>query len=418
MVDSTLLSGTDSGIKGFTNGTHRLVSPDVTLERLRPWLKEAGITRVANITGLDRLGIPVALVVRPNSRSLAVSQGKGITLAAAKASALMESIETYHAERIQLPLRLASHDELREDGSVIDVTELPHLERSAYSTSMLMLWIAAFDLLRNRPTWVPYDVVHTNYTLEAEGLPGAYSFLRSSNGLASGNHVLEAITHGICELVERDALTLWRLLPPEAQARRRIDLATVSDPHCRELIGRVEAAGLLATVWETTMDIAIPSFGCTVTEREPDSWRGTLAASGFGCHPSRQVAFLRALAEAAQCRVTLISGARDDISRADYERFHRLHPAQRSSSMLNSTGQGRPFEAGPGWQSATFLEDVQHELEILRSAGLREVAVVDLSRSGWGVTVVRVIIPGLEMGAVPGVLPGRRARQLMARAQA
>jgi ribosomal protein S12 methylthiotransferase accessory factor YcaO len=46
-----------------------------------------GITRLGNITGLDRIGIPVAIAVRPNSRSVSVSQGKGLELPQALASA-------------------------------------------------------------------------------------------------------------------------------------------------------------------------------------------------------------------------------------------------------------------------------------------------------------------------------------------
>ena len=61
-------------------GTHRLVAPNATLERVRPFMAVMGITRVANVTGLDTIGIPVVMVVRPNSRSLAVSQGKGLNL--------------------------------------------------------------------------------------------------------------------------------------------------------------------------------------------------------------------------------------------------------------------------------------------------------------------------------------------------
>ena len=64
-----------------------------------------GITRVAVLTGLDVIGIPVAAAVRPNSRSVAVHQGKGVTLDAAKASAVMEAVECFHAENIALPLR-------------------------------------------------------------------------------------------------------------------------------------------------------------------------------------------------------------------------------------------------------------------------------------------------------------------------
>ena len=67
-----------------------------------------GITRLGNITGLDRIGIPVAIAVRPNSRSVSVAQGKGLEMPQAMASALMEACETFHAEQIG-PLRVAAY---------------------------------------------------------------------------------------------------------------------------------------------------------------------------------------------------------------------------------------------------------------------------------------------------------------------
>ena len=48
------------------SGTYRTVAPAETVARVRPYFSEAGITRVANVTGLDRLGIPVVMVTRPN----------------------------------------------------------------------------------------------------------------------------------------------------------------------------------------------------------------------------------------------------------------------------------------------------------------------------------------------------------------
>ena len=108
----TVHFGPDAGVKEYRVGTHRTVSPQATLARVGPFMTEMGITRIANVTGLDALGIPVVMVCRPNSRSIAVSQGKGVELAAAKASGVMEAVETYHAERITLPLKLASYDEL------------------------------------------------------------------------------------------------------------------------------------------------------------------------------------------------------------------------------------------------------------------------------------------------------------------
>src|SRR4030081_492760 len=103
-----------------TAGTHRTVDPAETIARIRPFMPAMAITRIANITGLDCIGIPVVTVCRPNSRSLAVSQGKGLDLVSAQASGLMESIEFYHAERVLLPLKLASYEELRYAQRLVD----------------------------------------------------------------------------------------------------------------------------------------------------------------------------------------------------------------------------------------------------------------------------------------------------------
>ena len=78
-----------------------------------------GITRLANITGLDRIGIPVAIAVRPNSRSVSVSQGKGYDLPQAMASALMEACEGFHAEEIGQSRRAAYRD-LVQTETVLD----------------------------------------------------------------------------------------------------------------------------------------------------------------------------------------------------------------------------------------------------------------------------------------------------------
>ena len=96
-------AGASKGAKRYTTGTHRVFAPEETLERMRPHWRKLGVTRFADVTGLDRIGIPVIMAIRPNSRSVAVSQGKGVHLAAAKASALMETVETWHAERISAP---------------------------------------------------------------------------------------------------------------------------------------------------------------------------------------------------------------------------------------------------------------------------------------------------------------------------
>src|ERR1700683_2893370 len=91
---------TGDGTKQFCGGTPPVVDPATALARVLPLAPRMGITRVAVLTGLDVLGVPVVAATRPNSRSIAVHQGKGVTLAAAKASAVMEAVETLHRDKM------------------------------------------------------------------------------------------------------------------------------------------------------------------------------------------------------------------------------------------------------------------------------------------------------------------------------
>src|SRR5215470_6099684 len=152
-----------AGVKCFRDGTHRTVSPDATVVRLQPLLPAFGITRVANVTGLDRIGVPVVMVCRPNSRSIAVSQGKGLTLAAAKASGIMEAAEGFHAERIEQPLRLGSSGDLQRVLRLVDTDRLPLRRESRWHSDPQILWIEAVDLISDERVWVPYEMVHANY---------------------------------------------------------------------------------------------------------------------------------------------------------------------------------------------------------------------------------------------------------------
>src|SRR5262249_53998730 len=109
--------------KRFRRGTHRLAPPHETLARVRPHLARMGITRLGNITGLARIGIPVAMAVRPNSRSVSVSQGKGLDLPQAMVSAAMEACEGFHAEEIG-PIRHAAYRDLARSACVADPATL------------------------------------------------------------------------------------------------------------------------------------------------------------------------------------------------------------------------------------------------------------------------------------------------------
>jgi YcaO-like protein with predicted kinase domain len=399
--------------KVLREGTHRSQSLDDTLKHVLRLAPVMGITRVANVTGLDQVGIPVVMVCRPNSRSVAVSQGKGIDLASARASGLMEAAELYHAETAVLPLRLATYEELRYQHNVVEVDELPRESGSRFQPNLRLLWCEGFDLLSGENVLVPYEMVHTNYTMP---LPDGHGcFPASSNGLASGNRLIEAISQAICEVIERDATTLWKLRGEEKLNDNRLDLGSVDDRICRKILGKLERAGLYVAVWDITSDVGIAGFACFIVPQADSTMWHSMVATGYGCHPAREIALARAVTEAAQARLTVISGLRDDFRRDSYDRWLDPDLVRAMRRSITASEPTRRFGDVPHRDGETIEDDVEWELKCIRKAGIRRVVLVDLTKPEFGLPVVRVIAPGLESILGPGYTLGRRGRLILAK---
>lgn len=397
--------------KNYRLGTHRSAHPSATLARVRPHLRAMGITRIANVTGLDRIGLPVVTACRPNARSVAVSQGKGLELDAAKASAVMESIETHHAENINAPLRFGSVEELAPHIPLAHVAGLARSQADLFDPRRRILWVAGRNWFDDTPLWLPLETVSADYTLPLP--PGSGCFAANTNGLASGNTRMEAVCHGLSELVERDAVTLWKLQGEGPRRRTAIDNASIDDPLCRSVLERFSDAGVDVKVWEASSDLGIPVF-CVLAYGGDDDWADP--EFGAGCHPARQVALLRALTEAAQARVTFIAGSRDDLGSALYEAAARRRRRAYCRSLAITHNSEREFAEVPTLDSETIEMDVDWMATRVRSAGVEQIIVVDLTRAEFDIPVVRVVAPGLEgpQGHEQGdFVPGRRALAVM-----
>jgi YcaO-like protein with predicted kinase domain len=372
-------------VKLDLGGTFRGRDAAATLAWVQPMLPRLGITRLANVTGLDRIGIPVWLCVRPNARSLSVSQGKGVTAELAQASAVMESIEVYHAEHLPSPDLVASYDEVRRGCDVVSPRALePGIRWSLYDDDRPIGWIGGTDLASGARVLVPHGRLSLDWSRPH---PDAGLFLASSTGLASGNELSEALCHAIFEAVERDAEWHWRELPNSAQNATRLDAATVETPMLRHLLQQFAEAGLLVDMWDQTSGVGIPVYLCTITD--PGAVGIVDGYSGSGCHLSNDIALARALTEAAQSRLTFIAGSRDDTFPEAYE----PHPPR-----VPEDADGRvDFRVR---QSAclgrTFDEDLDTTLQLLRAAGFPRVVWVDHTRPEFGVPVVSVLVPGLR----------------------
>jgi len=293
-------------------GQARACSLSETLQRARSAAAAAGVTRLADVSGLASFGIPVFQAVRPQARLLSVSQGKGLTPMAAMVSALLEAVEQDCAERAELRGRRSCLDALGQDMVRLwaeadrppsGIRLEPKRERD---------WIAASNLTSGGTTLLPADLVLLDFT--RSGHPDAR---RSTVGLATGNNDDEACVAAIGELLEhhlQETIAAWS---PRERRSAELDLDSVDDPVPRALIARIQRRGFAVRAWAMGQPAGIAAFRCVITDAEGP---GTLLppAGGTACHPDRSIALLRALLEAVQSRVTLVAGARDDLDEAHY----------------------------------------------------------------------------------------------------
>jgi len=365
----------------------RVCSAEETVGRMRRRFREFGITRLAETTGLDCIGLPVWAAVRPNALTLSVCQGKGITDAAAQASAIMEAAEVATAERSDLPLRTASLDDLVREGHACHVLEsLIRRGKANPARDERITWLEGFDLLTGIAVFVPSEAV----TLDHTAIESRY--WRSTDGLASGNLLVEAVLHGLCERVERDACSLW-LLRSDAEVRRRcLDPLAFEDEALTALTAQIARAGMHLRLFDITTNVGVPVFFATVSPA-PDTdmrkWKHFDLASGSGCHPLPARAAIRAVTEAVQSRLTLISGARDDFDPDLYAA--KLKPDLLAYVHARPADQ-RPRQAEPlsRGQYIPFI------LDRLRAVGARHAIAVPLEAEAEGFAVAKVLVPDLE----------------------
>jgi ribosomal protein S12 methylthiotransferase accessory factor len=379
-----------------------------TYARVKAVARSVPISRTADLTPLDDLGLPAYAAVTPLAKDLKVHNGKGATREAARVSAMMEAVERVSGERTTAPTVVAAYRELDPRGPLppVDPRDFELPSDTAYRPEATFTWVAGRDLLAGRDVLIPRDLV---ITPPVEGI----LLDVDTNGLASGNTHLEAVAHAICEVIERDAFSQVLFMagfgdpadPPHTVVQ--IDPATLPPP-ALEWAERIARAGLRLDVVDITGDVGVPTFHALLLDPHypaPGGERRPRRFFGSGTHPDPGVAVFRALSEAIQSRLIMIQAARDS-----YNRF-RTPPR---GALPGAAGQRpvrlrrRSFASVAGFKSADLHADLQFLLGRLATVGLRQCVAVDLTDSRWSIPVVRVRVAGLSAYSVNMRRPGPR----------
>ena len=176
--------------------------------------------------------------------------------------------------------------------------------------------------------------------------------------------VEEAIFHGMTEVIERDA---WSLFEIKRSKAPEINLETIENPLINEIVDKFEEAGIDIKVVDLTSDVEVTTIAAVSDDKvlkDP-----ALLTLGVGTHLDPEIAVLRALTEVAQSRATQIHGTREDTTRAvfmrkaGYERMKRIN-----KHWFGESEDTIELDEIKNRSGKSFKEDIETSLKLLEKS--------------------------------------------------
>jgi len=283
--------------KNYTFDQDKILPPEDTVKRFKEKLKKVNLDILKRTIRIDngRLDIPIYFSLcgtdALNIIGTKKQMGKGGTPSQSEASAVMELAERFSffsfvknpknfftGKYCNIKDRVLPFDMIAK--SVHDASEDLAITRKIFE-NLPLKWTRAFNLTRKEETLVPFDW---------------FFAINEFNGPSAGNCVEEAISQGICEVIERHTSSVISHNQLKVPAIRT-DSAT--DQLVVEMIGKYRKIGAKIFVSDFTLDTGIPSVG--VLAYDPATFPAlSEIVWTAGTTPDPQKAFSRALTEVAQ----------------------------------------------------------------------------------------------------------------------
>lgn len=359
------------------------------MEWIRPKFKKIGISRLADVTKLDFIGVPTWQAIRPEAITLCVSQGKGCTHLQAKVSAAMESIEVACWEKYSPPVYWKSINQLPIE-NVISLAEIGDCIHYRVGDDALLPWAEMLDIISKKKFWLIHDLISVQRSSYYQKTPKwAYA---STNGLSSGNSLREAQFHALLELIERDAeCCATFIMMNNGIARPRIDINTITTGYIKEILSLVYKSGCQIEIFENPNEFGIYCYSAYLLDKSVYFYSNI----GHGAHIDPNIAVSRAITEAVQSRITMISGSREDNFRADY-RFivdtgKNILETYEYEMSISNTIPIKQQSMQCQYSLSILLDQV---IQRIQDAGFKIILCADLTDPDIQVPVVKMIVPG------------------------
>ena len=379
-----------------------------TLEAMAPYRKELQILDLVDHTLEAIPSIPIFEAVRSSSLAGYFCLGKGFSREASMASALMEASEMALVEQPRIATA-AALGALPADAAIARPGWPEPQPRCNWDAPLppRMPMLPGVSLIDGHPVHVPeIDLFYRPGWVSSKHGP-------STNGLASGNTWNEALVHGLCELLERDALRRWMLrcvfFPPEL-IPLEADLAW--DQSLQERLDQIQDDGMHVVLTRLPC-----SHSVTVIEAlliRPLAEGRVLAFSGWGCHANGLMATKRALAESVQVLAMHVA-VRDGKIPPDRLPGSNEQPRLRGLVLGQASNFERPFNtadlgkaprlwslrSGPE-QPFPEAPECRHEhdlVALLQGQQLGHAFCVQVSPPNWPMVALRSVAPALQAPA-------------------
>jgi ribosomal protein S12 methylthiotransferase accessory factor len=370
--------------KQATDDQDKVLQPEKTVDMVKKRMKTMDLKILKKTTRIDngRLDIPVFFSTCGHDARAVIGtkkqMGKGATPAQAEASAVMELAERFSFfsfyrnqdhTRVGTPKQIGdeaiSFDQIAR--SVHDESGDRDASRQIFE-SLPLRWTGAWSLTREKEVLVPLDWFYA---------------INAFNGPSAGNCVEEALSQGICEIVERHVSSM---ISRQKISTSRIDPASATDRLVQEMLGKYARAGIQVTITDFTLDMGIPSVG--VLAYDPASFPGrSEIVWTAGTTPGPEKALSRALTEVAQLAGDFNSGS--NYVASGLPKFARLEDA---GYVIHGPGPIRLSDL-PDISNPNIRKEVDACIQALSRRDF-EVLAIDTTHPRLAVPAFYTIVPG------------------------
>ena len=375
--------------KKFRLDQDKIITPEETVKRFREKLKKINLDILESTIRIDngRLDIPVFFSIcgRDAAKIIGTKKqmGKGGTPQQAEASAVMELAERYsffsfssnpdnflvqtygNVKSESIPFEMIAH-------SVHDTSGELQASEKVFET-IPMRWTWGYNLTQEKPVLIPFDW---------------FFAINEFNGPSAGNCTEEAISQGICEIVERHVSSI---ISKNQLSVPGLLIDGITDPVVKEMLEKYEKAGIRLFISDFTLDMGIPSIGVmaydpsTFPEKSEIVWTA-------GTTPDPQKSLSRALSETAQLAgdfntaSNYVASGLPKFTQIDQAKFITNPAAQISISALPNLSN----------------DNIKVEIQNLVSA---------LKKKKMEVLIINTMHPDLQIPAFYTIIPGAHFRE-------